>query len=71
MNPDINNDAVPAIIILERLCFLSILDTGIDMAGLRRLAQHMDESEQIMDIEIPFACEVYVDGMRKDNCAQN
>ncbi|KAF9554469.1 hypothetical protein CPC08DRAFT_672182 [Agrocybe pediades] len=61
VNPDIDNDAVPAIILLHRLCFLSIIDTSIDMIGLRRLAQHMDESEQIMDIEIPFACEVYVD----------
>lgn len=60
-NPDIGNDAVPAILLLSRLSFLSILDTGIDMVGLRRLAQYMVDHNHIMDIEIPFTCELYID----------
>ncbi|PPQ84013.1 hypothetical protein CVT25_000559 [Psilocybe cyanescens] len=62
-NYDITNDAVPAILFLINLSFLSILDTGIDMIGLRRLAKHMDEEDHVMDIEIPFTCEAYVDNV--------
>ncbi|CAA7267497.1 unnamed protein product [Cyclocybe aegerita] len=62
-NPSIDNDAVPAIILLYKLSFLTILDTGIDMAGLRRLAGVIYEDNRVVDIEIPFACEVYVDSI--------
>ncbi|PPQ76912.1 hypothetical protein CVT26_001229 [Gymnopilus dilepis] len=61
INPDINDDAVPAILLLSNLTFLSILDTGIEMAGLRRLAEAMHEYNWVLDVEIPFVCETYVD----------
>ena len=61
INPDINDDAVPAILPLSNLTFLSILDTGIEMAGLRRLAEAMHEYNWVLDVEIPFVCETYVD----------
>ncbi|KAF8903726.1 hypothetical protein CPB84DRAFT_1677802, partial [Gymnopilus junonius] len=60
-NHDINDDAVPAILLLSKLSFLSILDTSIEMAGLRRLAEAMHEYNWILDVEIPFVCEAYVD----------
>ena len=60
-NPDINNEAVPAILLLSKLSFLSIFNTSIDMIGLRRLAETIFEDNRIMDIEIPFICEVYID----------
>lgn len=60
-NPDINNEAVPALLLLSKLSFLSIFDTGIEMIGLRRLAETIFEDDRIMDIEIPVVCEVYID----------
>ena len=60
-NPDIDNEAVPAMLLLLKLSFLSILDTGIDMAGLRRLAEFAHKTDQLIDIEIPYACQDYVD----------
>ena len=60
-NPDINNEAVPAILLLSKLSFLSIFDTSIEMIGLRRLAETIFEDNRIMDIEIPFVCEAYID----------
>ncbi|KDR78620.1 hypothetical protein GALMADRAFT_223884 [Galerina marginata CBS 339.88] len=62
-NPDIDNDAIPDVLLLSSLSFLSILDTSIEMVGLRRLAEAMHTNHWIMDIEIPYACEVYVDNI--------
>jgi len=60
-NPDIDNEAVPAILLLLKLSFLSILDTGIDMVGLRRLAEFAHKTDQLIDIEMPYASQDYVD----------
>ena len=60
-NIDINEDAVPAILLLFNLSFLSILDTSIGMVGLRRLAESIHRYDRLMDIEIPFVCEEYID----------
>ena len=62
-NPGINNEAVPAILLLSKLSFLSILDTSIEMIGLRRFAETIFEDNRIIDIEIPFVCETYIDSM--------
>jgi hypothetical protein len=51
-NPDINNEAVPTLVLLSNLLFLSILDTGLDMVGLRRLAEFMHETNQLVDVEM-------------------
>ncbi|KAG6840336.1 hypothetical protein C0991_007337 [Blastosporella zonata] len=59
-NPAINDDAVPALLLFSKLAFLCILDTGIGMPGLRRLACTIYDEGRIIDIEIPTACEVYV-----------
>ena len=60
-NPDIDDDAVPAILLLSKLSFLSIFDTSIEMIGLRRLAETIFEDNRTMDIEIPLVCEAYID----------
>lgn len=62
-NPHIDDDAVPAIIMLSKLSFLTILDTSIDMPGLRRLAQVIFDERRIIDIEIPSACDRYIDNL--------
>lgn len=60
-NPNIDNEAVPAILLLSKLSFLSIFDTSIEMIGLRRLAETIFEDNRAMDVEIPFICEAYID----------
>ena len=60
-NPNIDNEAVPAILLLLKLSFLSIFDTSIEMIGLRRLAETIFEDNRAMDVEIPFICEAYID----------
>ncbi|KAJ7464597.1 hypothetical protein FB451DRAFT_1561839 [Mycena latifolia] len=62
-NPHIDDDAVPAILLLSKLTFLTILDTSIDMPGLRRLAQTIFDDRRVIDIEIPSACDHYIDNM--------
>lgn len=60
-NPYIDDDAIPAITLLAKLTFLSILDTSIEMPGLRRLANTIDKEQRVVDIEIPETCETYID----------
>ncbi|KAJ7765843.1 hypothetical protein DFH07DRAFT_810015 [Mycena maculata] len=62
-NPHIDDDAVPAILLLSKLSFLTILDTSIDMPGIRRLAQVICAERRVIDIEIPSACERYIDSL--------
>ncbi|KAH0585621.1 hypothetical protein H2248_008846 [Termitomyces sp. 'cryptogamus'] len=59
-NPAIDDDAIPAIILLLKLTFLSILDTGVSMPGLRRLARTIRDEERTLDIEIPSFCMEYL-----------
>ena len=61
VNPDITSESVPAMLLLENLEFLSILDTGVDMVGLRLIAKTIYEESRTIDIEIPYACETYID----------
>lgn len=60
-NPKINDDAIPAILLLANLAYLSIQATGVDMPGLRRLATAVYTEDRAIDIEIPFKCEKYID----------
>ncbi|KAG6861623.1 hypothetical protein C0995_014062 [Termitomyces sp. Mi166 len=59
-NPAIDDDAMPAIIFLSKLRFLSILDTGVLMQGLRRFACTIRDEERVIDIEIPSSCMEYI-----------
>lgn len=60
-NPKIDDDAIPAILLLTNLGYLSIQATGIDMPGFRRLAAVIHAEDRVIDIEIPFRCEKYID----------
>lgn len=60
-NPKIDDDAIPAILLLAKLGYLSIQATGIDMPGFRRLAAVIHTEDRIIDIEIPYRCEKYID----------
>ena len=60
-NPLIDDDAAPALLLLSRLSYLSIIDTGIGMAGLRRLAETIYREDRAIAIEIPTVCEFYID----------
>ncbi|KAJ6489068.1 hypothetical protein C8R45DRAFT_901995 [Mycena sanguinolenta] len=62
-NPHIDDDAIPAIIVLSKLSFLTILDTAIDMPGIRRLAQTIFDEQRVIDIEVPSAAERYIDNL--------
>jgi hypothetical protein len=61
VNPDVTSESVPAMLLLENLEFLSFLDTGVDMVGLRLIAKTIYEESRTIDIEIPYACETYID----------
>lgn len=60
-NPSINNDAVPALIILRKLRFLTLLDTRITMVGLRILCSAVQGNKYPIELEVPRECEIYVE----------
>ncbi|KAG2348083.1 hypothetical protein BDR05DRAFT_875592 [Suillus weaverae] len=64
-NSKIDDDAIPAIFLLTNLGYLSIQATGIDMPGFRRLAAVIYAEDRVIDIEIPFRCEKYIDNLHK------
>ncbi|KAG2145329.1 uncharacterized protein EDB93DRAFT_1228051 [Suillus bovinus] len=64
-NPKIEDDAIPAILLLTNLVYLSIQATGIDMPGFRRLAAVIHAEDRVIDIEIRFRCEKYIDNLDK------
>lgn len=59
-NARIDDDAVPALLVLSRLRFLTLIDTGLRMPGLRRLARALRDQRRAVDVAIPRACEAYV-----------
>jgi hypothetical protein len=61
LNPGIDDDAVPALLLLRKLSLLSIMDTGITIEGLRRFAKAIENEQRVVDIEIPESAEAYVD----------
>ncbi|KAF8896639.1 hypothetical protein BD779DRAFT_1433731, partial [Infundibulicybe gibba] len=62
-NPNIDDDAIPALLLLSKLSFLSLLDTSVGMVGLRRLARVIFDDGRIIDIEVPSVCEDYVNNI--------
>ncbi|KAL0063463.1 hypothetical protein AAF712_009667 [Marasmius tenuissimus] len=59
-NPRITDDAIPALVLLNKLQFLSLAGTGIGMVGLRKLASVINGEKRVVDVEIPEKCEIYV-----------
>lgn len=58
----INDDSMPALILLENLQFLSVFETGVLMPGLRKLAVAVKGGKHVMDIVIPTVCKDYING---------
>ncbi|KAJ8523104.1 hypothetical protein ONZ45_g388 [Pleurotus djamor] len=59
-NPAINDDAVPAILVLAKLEYLSILGTGVKMPGLRKLASAALADRRPLRLDCPASCEKYI-----------
>ena len=62
-NPRITDDAIPAFLFMNKLFYLSLLDTSITMAGVRRLAVVLEETGHVMEVEVPQPCEAYITSM--------
>ncbi|KAF8213210.1 hypothetical protein K438DRAFT_2158438, partial [Mycena galopus ATCC 62051] len=63
-NPDISNDVVPALLSLLNLNFLTIVDTSVDMIGIRSLGASMRAESRFIDVEIPHSCVDYLDALK-------
>ena len=59
-NPAINDDAIPALIMLKNLKLLILQGTQVDMGGLRRLASSIHSENRKLRIEIPLHCQHYL-----------
>ncbi|KAL4074945.1 hypothetical protein V8B97DRAFT_1655461 [Scleroderma yunnanense] len=64
-NPKIDDDSIPAIILFNGLTFLSIYGTSIGMPGLRKLTLAILKEGRTPAVEIPEACEKYIDNLDK------
>ncbi|KAF8650024.1 hypothetical protein AX16_005462 [Volvariella volvacea WC 439] len=62
-NPMINNDAVPALVLMIKLSYLSIEVTGIDILGLRPLCRSVLTHSRSLTVLLPQACERYILGI--------
>lgn len=60
-NPYITDAAVPALILLSNLLYVSLIETSINMPGLRLYASAVYTEDRAIDIEIPSICEQYID----------
>ncbi|KAJ4474802.1 hypothetical protein C8R41DRAFT_774880 [Lentinula lateritia] len=62
-NPCVTDDAVPALnlCINSKLNFLGLVGTSVAMPGLRLMAKLIQREDRIVDVEIPEACESYID----------
>ncbi|KAJ3880454.1 hypothetical protein F5051DRAFT_399785 [Lentinula edodes] len=62
-NPCVTDDAVPALnlCINCKLNFLGLVGTSVAMPGLRLMAKLIQREDRIVDVEIPEACESYID----------
>ncbi|KAJ3856558.1 hypothetical protein EV368DRAFT_32132, partial [Lentinula lateritia] len=62
-NPCVTDAAVPALnlCINSKLKFLGLVGTSVAMPGLRLMAKLIQREDRIVDVEIPEACESYID----------
>ncbi|KAI0703829.1 hypothetical protein BC835DRAFT_1480366 [Cytidiella melzeri] len=59
-NSNIDDDAIPALLVLTKLQYLVFQGTCITMVGLRRLARTLKEQKRDMEVEVPRRCEEYI-----------
>ncbi|KAF8637752.1 hypothetical protein AX17_002594 [Amanita inopinata Kibby_2008] len=62
-NPQIDDDVVPALLMMVNLSYLSLAETFIDMPGARRLANDQTFKTRRVIIDFPQWCHEYVDKM--------
>ena len=60
-NTGIDDDAIPALVCLLKLRFLTLLDTRVGMPGLRRLCAAIAQCPYAVELEVPRQCEIYID----------
>lgn len=66
-NPRVDDDAIPALLSLRKLQFLSLVETNVTMIGMRRLALESNggtasENDRGLYVEAPRVVEDYLDG---------
>ena len=60
-NTGIDDDAIPALVCLLKLRFLTLLGTRVGMPGLRRLCAAIAQRPYAVELEVPQRCEIYID----------
>ena len=60
-NARIDDAAIPPVLLLSKLSFLSISDTCIGMDGLRLFFATLSREFRFITTEIPLSCEQYLD----------
>ncbi|CCM06606.1 uncharacterized protein FIBRA_08885 [Fibroporia radiculosa] len=66
-NPRIDDDAIPALLALPKLSFLSLFETGVQISGLRRFAMTLRtrKRQTLVGFEAPRECEEYVEDLHR------
>ncbi|KAF9487771.1 hypothetical protein BDN71DRAFT_1404307 [Pleurotus eryngii] len=59
-NPAIDDDSVPALLMLTKLEYLCLVGTGVRMPGLRRFANAIWEDDRTIRVDCPTECEKYI-----------
>ncbi|KAK2467283.1 hypothetical protein APHAL10511_000832 [Amanita phalloides] len=59
-NPSIDDDAVPALLKMTKLAYLSIAETSIQMPGARKFVTDLISSGQYIVVDFPHWCHDYV-----------
>ncbi|KXN91758.1 hypothetical protein AN958_12372 [Leucoagaricus sp. SymC.cos] len=62
-NPALDNDAVPAVMMLKKLDHLALDGTSVDIEGLRRLAETFHTNHRKVRVDIPQYCCHYMEYM--------
>ncbi|EIW57992.1 uncharacterized protein TRAVEDRAFT_21430 [Trametes versicolor FP-101664 SS1] len=67
-NPRVDDDAIPALLTLRKLQFLSLVETNVTMVGMRRLALESNagtesEDDRRLYVEAPRVVEDYLDDL--------
>ncbi|KIY45136.1 hypothetical protein FISHEDRAFT_67103 [Fistulina hepatica ATCC 64428] len=64
-NPEIDDAAVPALLLLSKLAVLSVHGTSVGMCGLGRFAEAiLDDPTRMIDIKIPRECEQHIQNLK-------
>ena len=62
-NPKIDDDAIPPVLVLTKLQYMTFHGTSISMVGVRRLAKTLRDQKRDMEVEVPRQCEEYISSM--------